>query len=97
MGRVDCRFDARATAEFGVDREFPTDQMKSFAHADQSESGSSRGGVWSEADSVIGDTEMNGFRSCMHLYIDPCGSTMFRDVVQRLLHDPKQAERDLFR
>jgi hypothetical protein len=31
----------------------------------------------------------------MHLYLDPCGSTVFRDVAQRFLHDTKQAEGDL--
>src|SRR5580704_3668733 len=40
LGQVDCRFDTRATAGFGMDEEFPTDQVKPFAHADQSESGS---------------------------------------------------------
>ena len=45
IGPADCRFDTRATAAFGVDSEFPTDQVKSFAHANQSESGSWLGGV----------------------------------------------------
>jgi hypothetical protein len=94
-GQVDRRFDTRAKSAFGTDSEFSADQVDPFAHANQSESGSRLGGVWSEAHSVIGDTEVNRFRSSMHLYIDLCRSAMFRNVVQRLLHDTKQAERDL--
>ena len=92
MGQVDCSFNTRARAGFGVDDEFSTDQVKSFTHTNQSESRSWHGDVWREADSVIGDAEMKEFRSSMHLYIDLGGSAMFRDVAQRLLHNTKQAE-----
>src|ERR1700722_10053056 len=40
IGQVDCRFNSRATAGFGVESEFPTDQVKPFTHANQSETGS---------------------------------------------------------
>ena len=65
----DVRFDARARARFGGDGEFPTDQEKSFAHADQSEPGSCLGGV-REAYSVVGDAEIEGFGSSTQLGID---------------------------
>ena len=45
MGKAYCSFDTRATAGFGANSESPTDQVKSFAHANQSESGSWRGDV----------------------------------------------------
>lgn len=92
MGHVDCRFDMRATAGLGVDDKFPADQVQSFAHTHQSQSASRHGDVRREADSIVGDAEMKGFRSSIHLYIDSGGPAMFRDVAQRLLHNTKQAE-----
>ena len=91
----DSRFDPRTPAAFRDDGKFPTNQVKSFPHTNQSESMPFFLGTRSEADSVVRDLQVNFVGTSNNLDVDIFGVTMFGDVVQCFLDDSKKAERDL--
>ena len=91
----DSRFDSRTAASFRDNFKIPTDQVKSFAHANQSESMPIARGSRGEADSVVRDLEMNFVGSSDDIDFNIFGVTMLGDVMQCFLHDSKQAERDV--
>jgi hypothetical protein len=86
----DSRFDSRTAAAFRDDGKFPTDQVKSFAHTNQTESMPSVLDIRNETDSVVRDLEVNFVGTSNNLDVDIFRVTMFGDVVQCFLDDSKR-------
>jgi hypothetical protein len=85
----DGRSDSRTAAAFKDDGKFPTEQVKSFAHANQTESMPSVLDIRSETDSVVRDLEVN-FVGTSNNLVGIFRATMFGDVVQCFLDDSKR-------
>jgi hypothetical protein len=86
----DGRSDSRTAAAFKDDGKFPTEQVKSFAHANQTESMPSVLDIRSETDSVVRDLEVNFVKTSNNLDVGIFRATMFGDVVQCFLDDSKR-------
>jgi hypothetical protein len=79
--KKDGRFDSRTAVAFRDDGKFPAEQIKSLAHANQTESMPSVFYIRSETDSVVRNLEVKFVGTSNKLDVDIFCVTMFGDVV----------------
>ena len=89
------RVDPGATPRLRFDYEIPIHELQSLTHADEAEPSSGLGSREVESVSSVADHEMDLVRRSPELHFEALDSTVFRRIVERLLENSEEAQRNV--